>query len=261
MKIREYLALIAGGLFLSTSCYFAGKINKTLEQRKSLETNVVNNSQIKGRIFPEGYLERVLNEKKQETKKSQKKSKQKIIILDPGHGVNNRKKEIYDPGAVSEKYKEEEIVLNQAKIIKRFLEKKGYKVILTRENRNGIYYKDRPGLVKKYNADIYVSLHCNASEHASAHGQEIFGYKDSEDSRLANEISKEMQKELKQNFHYRGTKDRKLAVLTRTRELPSVLIESGFITNPQDRKYLTDKNPDVETAIADGIDDYLKSQK
>ena len=70
-----------------------------------------------------------------ETKKSQLNyEKKKIIVLDPGHGMNNRKQGVYDLGAVVGGVYEAEIVLNQANKIKDILENKDYEVYLTRTN-------------------------------------------------------------------------------------------------------------------------------
>ncbi len=185
-----------------------------------------------------------------------------LIVLDPGHGNSNRRNGLYDPGAVSNGYNESKIVLSQAKKIKNLLEEKGYKVVLTRKNgTTSTPLKSRLPKAKNLNADLLVSLHCNASDYSSANGIETFYEGNARE--LAETVNNSLVNYVKHNgrldVRNRGVKNRKLAILDRS--LPSILVETGFITNSKDRKYLTDEILDVEHGIAEGIHKYMESRK
>ncbi|MCH7760170.1 N-acetylmuramoyl-L-alanine amidase [candidate division TA06 bacterium] len=81
-----------------------------------------------------------------------------VIVLDPGHGGK-------DPGAVSPKgVKEKDIVLAIAKKVKRLLEKRlKVKVVMTRNKDIFIPLSGRAEIAEKTKADLFVSIHCNAS--------------------------------------------------------------------------------------------------
>lgn len=186
-----------------------------------------------------------------------------VVVLDPGHGHNNTGNGIYDPGAVFEGYHEATIVLEQAKKIRTILEKKGYEVYLTREdNEKTLPLGSRLPFAKQKNANLFVSLHCNASENEDANGIEIF-YEGNQSIDAAMAIYMptldHVKKSGRDDVRGRGVKKRALRVLDNN--LPSVLVESGFLTNEKDRKYLTDSINDVEYGIAEGIDKYLSSHR
>ena len=188
-----------------------------------------------------------------------------LIVLDPGHGFDNNQRNVSDSGAVARRYKESEIVLGQAKKIRSILEKKGYEVILTREDETTpTRLRSRLPLAKKLNADLLVSLHCNGSDNPNAQGIETWyeGKKEGTNYKIANIVHESLVNCVSINGEIivgdRGVKTKKLAVLDP--KFPSILVESGFITNSADRVHLTDRVPDVEYGIAEGIDKYMCSR-
>jgi N-acetylmuramoyl-L-alanine amidase len=92
----------------------------------------------------------------------------KTVVIDPGHGGK-------DPGALS-RYgtKEKNIVLDIAKRLKRNLEKEGLTVYLTRNRDKFIPLYKRPSFANDKNADLFVSLHANASRYSRARGFEVY---------------------------------------------------------------------------------------
>ena len=91
-----------------------------------------------------------------EVKPKEKKSMNKII-LDPGHGGR-------DPGAVSpDGITEKEIVLKIAKELKKILKKKGFTVIMTREDDSFVRLRDRSRMANNTGAHLFISIHCNGS--------------------------------------------------------------------------------------------------
>lgn len=95
-------------------------------------------------------------------------NKKKIIVLDPGHGGK-------DPGAIgySGVY-EKNITLAMAKELKVILEKEGYKVHLTRSTDIFIPLRDRVKIARKYNADLFMSIHADSAVNRSAKGLSVY---------------------------------------------------------------------------------------
>jgi N-acetylmuramoyl-L-alanine amidase len=101
-------------------------------------------------------------------------AKKKTIVIDPGHGGK-------DSGALSinGSVQEKDIVLRVAHILRDMLQKKGYKVFLTRENDIFIELQERTRYANQKNADIFISIHANAidtrySEPTKFHGIETY---------------------------------------------------------------------------------------
>ncbi|MGA1824780.1 MAG: N-acetylmuramoyl-L-alanine amidase [bacterium] len=92
-----------------------------------------------------------------------------IVVIDPGHGGE-------DPGAiVQRKYREKDIVLAVAKELKMYLDlEPDIKAYLTREGDYYLPLKKRVDIAHKYQADLFVSLHVNASKKPSAHGASVY---------------------------------------------------------------------------------------
>lgn len=94
----------------------------------------------------------------------------KVVVIDPGHGGE-------DPGAIG-KYssKEKDINLSISKLVKEKLTNAGYKVLLTREDDIFIPLVKRTQFANDNKADIFISIHCNASEKPTGtdHGVEVY---------------------------------------------------------------------------------------
>ncbi len=90
--------------------------------------------------------------------------KVKRIVLDPGHGGK-------DPGAVGIKgLREKDVVLALAKRIKPRLEALGYEVLMTRDRDVFVELKDRARFANDRKADLFVSIHTNASKNRKVRG-------------------------------------------------------------------------------------------
>ncbi len=95
-------------------------------------------------------------------------NKQKIIVLDPGHGGQ-------DPGAVSRTGRyEKDLVLMMAKETKKLLEKAGYKVVLTRSKDIFIPLRGRIKKAHEANGDLFISIHADRAKNSSAKGLSIY---------------------------------------------------------------------------------------
>lgn len=92
----------------------------------------------------------------------------KTIVLDAGHGGK-------DPGAISRnKLREKNINLAVVKYLKENLESRGFKVILTRSHDTFLTLEERVRVAKKYNADLFLSIHSNSNPSAALSGAEIY---------------------------------------------------------------------------------------
>ncbi len=94
----------------------------------------------------------------------------RTVVIDPGHGGR-------DPGAVgySRKNYEKDITLSISKKLKKLLEKElGLKVVLTRDRDEFVSLQNRTQLANRVNADLFVSIHCNAHRSSKINGIEVF---------------------------------------------------------------------------------------
>lgn len=180
-----------------------------------------------------------------------------ILCLDAGHAGYSETGQ-YDCGAVGPNgLQEADITLLICKKIRRIAEADGHIVIMTRVDEDGMYeLTPRASLANYMNADLFVSIHCNAFDDPDAHGTETFCTGNSEKgTTLANCIHKQM---LGLGLADRGVKQADFTVLTLT-EMPAVLVETAFISNPLEEKMLaTDEfQTACACAIYRGIQNYI----
>lgn len=178
---------------------------------------------------------------------------QKLVVLDPGHGGD-------DPGAVSivDGTTELSVVETTVPMVKALLEQKGYKVLLTRDEDRYMSLYDRCKYPELAGADVFVSVHANATSNVFAKGIETFKKTSREKSAsLATSI-------LKHSLALtgavnRGVKDYDLYI-TRESFVPSSLIELGFVSNAVELKKLKDPAylEKLATGISLGIEEFLK---
>ncbi len=226
----------------------------------------------------------------------------KVIVIDPGHGG-------HDPGAIGpDNLCEKDVVLDIALKLKKILSADpDIKVYLTRDKDVFIPLEERTAIANSKNADLFVSIHANASTSREAKGIETYflNWTDNEEAMkvaarenqislknmkkmnkgndvlgvmlgdlerenkrdesllLANYIQKTLVDELSKN--YKGvvdlsTKWAPFYVLLGA-EMPSVLVEVSFISNPHEARLLSRKayREDLAKSIADGIDKYMSN--
>ena len=92
----------------------------------------------------------------------------KTIVLDPGHG--GTEDGARGPGGLLEK----DAALSLVRTIRETLVKAGYRVVTTRDSDANVGLDERPALANAAHADLFLSIHCNASRSASAHGTEVY---------------------------------------------------------------------------------------
>lgn len=150
----------------------------------------------------------------------------KLICLDAGHGGT-------DSGACGFNLKEKNVALKMVKKVGALLEKSGFDVIYTRTTDTYVKLNERCRIANSKACDCFVSIHNNASTNSQANGIETLCYTK---NNLAYYIQQALIEDLK--LTDRGVKERKdLAVLNGT-EMTAVLVELGFISNPENNKLL-----------------------
>lgn len=198
-----------------------------------------------------------LLERSQIKKSSQKKTEQaipkrvknKVIVIDPGHGG-------LDTGASRGNVLEKDLTLDIALKLRECLRDMGFKnIIMTRSTDKTLTLDERVQIANNNNADIFVSVHINASVKTEINGIETHYYSDN-GYKVAKVVHKELMKNV--NATDRGLFKSKFYVINHT-EAPAVLLELGFISNEQERSSLKSDKRQMGSAqaIADGIVNYL----
>ena len=93
----------------------------------------------------------------------------KTIVIDPGHGGK-------DSGALGKNSQEKDLVLSIGKLLKKELEKAGFKVKMTRDKDVFIELGQRANLANQWDGDLFISLHCNAVDATPERKKQIKGY-------------------------------------------------------------------------------------
>ena len=95
-----------------------------------------------------------------------------IIVIDPGHGGK-------DPGNLGTgryRSREKDVSFDVSQLVKKYIEENlpDTKVILTRDDDRFIELYQRTVIANRANADVFISIHCNANDNKSAYGTESF---------------------------------------------------------------------------------------
>ena len=185
-----------------------------------------------------------------------------VIVLDPGHGGK-------DSGALgfSGGVKESQLNFALAVAAKNELERRGAVVYLTRYDDTYYTLEERKAYARAVNPDLFLSIHCNAAENPERHGTAVYYYRPMSQP-LANSIYTQLLSVFQNQFYAGSAKAASSAEgqifhpfsVTRLEECPSVLIETGFITNNEECMLLLNANnrDKVAAAIANGIEAYLR---
>ena len=196
---------------------------------------------------------KVQDDSKTETADAPKKPpiKNKVVI-DPGHGGS-------DYGAIREGINEKDITLDLSQRVASILKSKGYKVALTRADDTYLGLQERCDFTEEENPEIFVSIHVNSAVATEPSGLETHYYHENSIV-LAETIQKHLVKEI--DSKDRGVLKSKFYVINHT-DVPAVLVETGFLSNAEERaEIITEKRKQATAkAISDGIMEYLKKKK
>ncbi|UCG46436.1 MAG: N-acetylmuramoyl-L-alanine amidase [Phycisphaerales bacterium] len=169
------------------------------------------------------------------------------IVIDAGHGG-------HDPGAVSVSgFYEKTVNLAVARKVASLLRGKGLVVVMTRGGDQFVELEDRAAISNRYNARLFVSIHADSAPRRSARGFTIYVARAASWAarRAASLISRAM---AETGLANNGVQRADYRVLVQTQG-PAVLIELGYLSNPQDERLLRSVSFQnrLAQAIADGI--------
>ena len=170
--------------------------------------------------------------------------KDRIIVLDPGHGG-------VDPGALgSQGVREKEVNLEVALRLKDLLEQAGARVVMTRVDDQYYSLYERAAIANRVGAALFISIHTNYHPNPNINGVEIFHYPDRTGSnRLGSLLLEETTKAT--GLKPLAVKTNKDLVVIRETQMPSVLVEMGFISNAQEEALIA--TTEFREAMARGI--------
>jgi N-acetylmuramoyl-L-alanine amidase len=205
------------------------------------------------------------------------------VVIDAGHGG-------HDPGAKGKGVTEAELVLDVALRLEKLLTAAGIDVVLTRRTDDFVPLQERTAIANRENADLFLSIHANASPSAQTHGVETYflnfannlseaavaarenaasgqamaalpdfvkaialNNKLDESRAFATDVQRAMIEKLHGSNHTvrdLGVKQAPFVVLIGA-AMPSVLAEISFVTNPQEARLL--KSNAYRDKIADAL--------
>jgi N-acetylmuramoyl-L-alanine amidase len=217
------------------------------------------------------------------------------IVIDPGHGG----KDCGAPGYIKGVH-EKEVVLQIAKRLAKMIQKElGCQVYLTRSDDRYLTLEERTAIANTKEADLFISLHTNAHKNNQAHGIETYflnlatddeairvaamenatsrknisdlqtiltdlmqNTKINESARLASFVQGSLNENLSKRYdliNNKGVKQAPFYVLLGA-QMPSILVETGFISNPREcKRLMTSEYQDhICRGIVNGIRQYVK---
>ncbi|MUG69116.1 MULTISPECIES: N-acetylmuramoyl-L-alanine amidase [Paenibacillus] len=189
------------------------------------------------------------------------------VVVDPGHGG-------YDPGAIGVNGLQEKVVnLDISRKLRDLLEQRGYDVRMSRDSDVYLSLSERVAFAKNQNADLFVSIHANSYSNPSTRGAMVLYYDDaypqasypaSAEMRALTSESRELARKVLDSFVATvGGEDRGLVpsavYVVRSGNIPSVLVETAFLSNSADAALLANDSARLTMAegIAKGIEAYL----
>ena len=173
-------------------------------------------------------------------------NREKRIVIDAGHGGET------DPGAVFYGRQEKDDTLKLALAVGNILEENGVEVVYTRVDDVYNTPYEKAEMANNAEGDFFVSIHRNATDMpGGASGTMTLVFKN---EGILNEMAQSINQELKKTgFTDLGIVERPGLVVLRRTEMPSVLVEVGFIDNPEDNRRFDEHFEEIARAIADGI--------
>lgn len=169
-----------------------------------------------------------------------------LVVLDPGHGGDHN-------GAEYGGVKEKDLNLAIASKTASLLEAEGVTVRMTRSIDQSVDLYARSGLANTLGADLFVSVHCNASvEHDDALGVYTCAYSQGTDGWQLAQILRETMLDATGAADF-GMEERPNLAVLRTAQVPAALVECGFMSTPSELALLT--QPEYQDKLAQGIAD------
>ncbi len=191
-------------------------------------------------------------------------AEKKTVVIDPGHGGE-------DPGKVGiNQVLEKDINLQISLYLKKYLEANDVHVIMTREtdeslststsNRKTSDMSNRKEFIFQNNPAVAISIHQNSYPSETVHGAQVFYGQNHENSKALAEILQKNLLKIDQNNH-RAAKSNTSYYLFRNNPYTTVIVECGFLSNPEESSWLNDADYQKKIAwqLHLGIIEYIKT--
>ena len=186
------------------------------------------------------------------------------VVIDAGHGGD-------DPGKIGiNQLLEKDVNLSIALKVRQYLEAQGIRVVMTREDENGLYdsgapnkkvqdMKRRVALIEETAPAITVSIHQNSYPEEYVHGAQVFYYDGSRDGQLLAQLLQDQLVQKLDPENHRQIKANDSYYLLKKTDVPIVIVECGFLSNQAEAKLLGQEEYQdrVAWAIHMGILQYL----
>jgi N-acetylmuramoyl-L-alanine amidase len=245
---------------------------------------------LKARLQKISLTDAVLTPRKRDGRTAKPAAPQKVIVIDAGHGG-------HDPGALGGRSHEKDVTLAAAKTLKARLERSGrFRVVLTRDSDVYIPLESRVKIARAANADLFISLHADSGGDPKVRGATVYTLSDHGVDRASHSVFNggfiNVQlpggdlsvKQILLDLTQRTTRNRSGAfaetllehisteapLLRRSHrdagymvllapDVPAVLLEMGFITNPDDEAALndSDRREKMMGSVGDAIEGYF----
>lgn len=236
MIVALVLLLIGFGIFKGIQVTFLG-IDKLKNNFGVLVTTIFGEGDDTSQVNTDKQFD--LEEENQDVKKKY------VVYIDVGDGGSEVGYKTKD--GVTEK----DLNLTISKLVSTRLSSQGdINVIVSRNTDSNLSSKERVEDANYQNADVFVSIHMTGNENPTAEGIQTFYREDSNNG--SDELATLVQKSM---VSYVDLKDRGVTPFTfdvlKDNNMPAILIQCGFLTNPEDGKKLS--NPDFQKDLAEGI--------
>ena len=240
------------------------------------------------RVLPKSLKEKMhkkeVHRKKLPTKYHySKKRHQKLIILDAGHGGR-------DIGASNKRVREKDLTLSMTLKLKKILKQMGYRVLMTRSKDKFMNLKQRTDYANRYEGDIFLAIHANSApkkrtpnvryegievfylslkhskriknKRAVYRGKKVYTRRDykkmtsswkfARSKSLAVKVKRNVLKNIRRRYSVndKGIKRKDFWVLLATK-MPSILIETGYLSHKKEVKHL--QNPNYQRLLVEGV--------
>lgn len=266
-------------LLLFSACTSKENFNKKVREEKKVVNKEEKSQKKKENAFGENNEEKehndILKEKKED--KSKENLKNKIIVIDPGHGSksnlelervspDSEEKKIKDGGGadgVNSKTPEYLIAMDVASKLKETLQKEGYTVIMTKNKHSeSLGNIERAEVGNKNNANLVIRIHADSADLEDAKGASMLvpskkGYA-SEINQLSKKYGDILLRETvaSANMNNRGVIEREDMTGFNWSKVPVVLVEMGFLSNAEEDKLLNTEEYKIK--IVQGLTEGIK---
>ena len=181
-----------------------------------------------------------------------------VIVLDPGHGLNNSGAIGYLNGKA---IYESTVNYQIAKKLEAKLKAAGATVYVLPTDTQVIDHKERAHLARQYNPDVFISIHANSSTYSSPRGSQAYYY-----NPASYPLARSVVERVENALGYSNLSDNCLESeysVTTQNDFASILLETGFMSNVNDLAIISNptRQEDIAKAILTGISEFFGRKK